>query len=253
MDSNWLREYNYLTFDVIDSTNSEARRVLSRGADGNFVISAGEQISGRGRNGRIWESRPGNLYMSILLEADGFYNRQSDISFVTALAVYDSISEISRTCASKVDLIIKWPNDILINGAKISGILLESIKSNAKHYLIIGIGVNIALSPNLSDKKTISCADLNIKNISPSLMLDIIMKHFSYYYNLWQDKGFTPVRQLWLERSCKRGEVITVSDGRNRISGLFQDIDENGAIVLKLASGEHCKLSTGDVFFGTVY
>lgn len=247
MNQDWLKEYNFLTFDVIDSTNSEARRLLSRGIDGNFVISAGEQITGRGRNGKVWESKPGNLYMSILLDADGFYNKQSDISFVTALAVYEAIVEITKDCGK---IIIKWPNDILVNGAKISGILLESIKSNTKHYLIIGIGINIVSAPIVIDKKTISLADLNIDNILPSFMLDLIMKHFSYYYNLWQDDGFDVIRKLWLARTCKIGDAITVSDGRNRISGLFQDIDKNGAIVLKLASGEDCSLSTGEIFFG---
>lgn len=252
MDSNWLKEYNYLTFDVIDSTNSEAKRLLSRGVDANFLILAGEQITGRGRGGRIWESKPGNLYMSIVIDSDSFHNRQSDISFVTGLAVYEAILDIAVSKKRKLDLMIKWPNDILVNGAKISGILLESLKSKSKHYLIIGIGINIASSPLLIEKHTISFADLNINNIAPSALLDIVMKYFSHYYNLWQDKGFNMVRKLWLERSYKQGSVITVSDGRNRISGLFQGIDENGAIILKLASGDECSLSTGDVFFGIV-
>lgn len=245
-----MKEYEFLTFDTIDSTNSEAKRLVHKGISSNFVISALEQTEGRGRNGKIWESRIGNLYMSILLDSTTFYDRQSDLSFVTAIALYESVLEVTNS-EKTLDITIKWPNDILVNRSKISGILLESMKYNHRHYLIIGIGVNIDFAPSLCNKETIAISDFNIHNILPNDMLRIIMKHFAYYYNLWNIEGFSMIRQLWLDRAFIKGNVITVSDGLTKTSGTFYDIDENGALILKLSSGSLRLFSTGDVFFGS--
>ncbi len=251
MDLEWRQEYSFLAFNTLDSTNLEAKRIVLKGIEQKLVIVSNEQTKGKGRNSRIWDSPSGNLYMSILLRSDDFCDKKSDLSFVTAITVYEALFSVIKDSGYDFDLTIKWPNDILVNHAKIAGILLESIKSYGKDYLIIGIGINISYFPKFADKQTTSLEKLNIKNITPSEILDKVMESFSYYYKLWQNEGFEEIRKLWLARSFPRGSIITISDGKNRISGIFEDIDgKDGAIMVKLLSGEIRRLSSGDVFFG---
>jgi len=252
MQLQWLRHYNFLIFDETDSTNAEARRLVESGASGNFIIWAKSQTHGRGRYGRSWQSPPGNLYMSILLDSNRFASKQQELSFVTSLGVYNAIRIIGLRNKQKLNLGLKWPNDVLVHGAKIAGILLETIKTHNRQYLIIGIGLNIDNHPCDIDRDTTSMSAIVSQVPEVSHMLDVIMSSFEHYFALWQAQGFLPIRHLWLQKIYNPKHVMTVNDGRNRISGIFQDIDLNGAIRLKLASGQIYTLSAGEVFFGHV-
>jgi BirA family biotin operon repressor/biotin-[acetyl-CoA-carboxylase] ligase len=245
----WLREYNLLIFDELDSTNLEAKRLISSGISDNFVICADTQTNGRGRYGRSWISHEGNLHTSILLRADEFLNKMPQLSFVSSLAVYNAIKTLALRQNKTIDLGLKWPNDVLISESKVSGILLETLKYSGAHWLIIGIGVNVKHSPDIEDKMTTSLEYAGL-NVHSTLMLDAIMSSFEYYRLLWLSKGFMYIRNLWLKKIYNPKQVITVSDGKNRVSGIFQDIDLSGAIRLKLASGQIYTLSVGEVFFG---
>ncbi len=145
----WLRSFNLLMFDDIDSTNTEAKRLAECSVDGDFVIWAKSQNNGRGRAGKEWISEEGNLYMSLLLRPRCAFVHYSEISFVTAISVGEVIFDLVAGCEGFKEMTsgYKWPNDILVDGKKISGILLEtlpySVSNSEERWLIIGIGINI--------------------------------------------------------------------------------------------------------------
>ncbi len=245
----WQKRFKLITFGEIDSTNSEALRLAKSSVAENHVIWAESQTGGRGRYGRIWNSELGNLYMSILLQSDEFLHEQSQLSFVASLSVYEAIKTMVEEQNIALNMRLKWPNDILIDSAKVSGILLESIKYNNSQYLVIGIGINVNDAPVLQDRKTTSLCEVNLGS-SVIGVLDSVMNSFMTYYDLWRNEGFLKIRELWLERSYRPGEMITFSDGANVIEGSFIDIDANGSIRLKLSSGQIYTNNSGEVFFG---
>ena len=244
----WQKRFKLLTFNEIDSTNSEALRLAKLGVTYNHVIWAESQTGGRGRYGRIWHSKPGNLYMSILLQSDEFFQSQSQLSFVASLSVYEAIQTMANEQNIALNMRLKWPNDIVIDVVKASGILLESIKYNNRQYLVIGIGINVNDAPVLQDRKTTSLCEVKL-HASVRDVLDSVMNSFMTYYDLWLNEGFLKIRELWLAQSYALGEMVTFTDGANIIEGTFIDIDANGSIRLKLSSGQIYTNNSGEVFF----
>ena len=177
----WLSRYNLIIFDEIDSTNLEARRLIESGINDDFVIVASKQSLGKGRVGRKWVSEEGNLYLSVILRPYGKTHTFPQLSFITSLALYDTISTLSREndhrCGS-LDMKLKWPNDVLVNNHKISGILLELIPHNDREYLVIGVGINVNNNPNQLDRKTISLSEIFSKDLDVNYVLGIFMSIF---------------------------------------------------------------------------
>lgn len=251
MNLSWLKKYNLLIFDEIDSTNSEAMRLAKSGVSGNFIIWAQSQVAGRGRSGKNWQSKPGNFYVSLLLSHNIEPEVQPELSFITALAVFDTIDFFAKKEPLHLNLSVKWPNDLMIGHKKVAGILLESVNIAGNHYLIIGIGINIKNSPQNIDKPTTSLLEQELYSADAGRVLDIFIRQFDRYLAQWQNKGFAKTRQEWLKHAYKLNEVVIVDDGKNRISGKFKDIDMKGGMVIQLPSGQMCSLSAGEVFFGT--
>ncbi|WPY00245.1 Bifunctional ligase/repressor BirA [Candidatus Trichorickettsia mobilis] len=247
----WLKKYNLLIFDEIDSTNSEAIRLAKAGVTGNFVIWAQSQTAGRGKYSKKWYSEPGNFYASILLEKNIPIEIQPQLSFVTALAVYDTVIAIAKSANLTLTIGLKWPNDVLVDSKKIAGILLESIKLSNSGYLIIGVGINLRSNPLDIDQPATNLFNFGIDQVGSDQTLHLFISFFEKYFSMWQQQGFMPIRQLWLKKANKLNKVITIDDGKNRISGRFQDIDLTGNIRIKLACGQIYSLSAGEVFFGS--
>jgi len=243
----WLQQYNLLVFEEIDSTNNEAKRLIKSGALDRLVIWSKQQTDGRGRYGRNWSSQEGNLYMSVLLPVQCSLAKAAQLSFVMGLSVYDVISGLAKKQKIKLDINLKWPNDILISGMKIGGILLESLPEEDTGWVVLGLGLNVENTPDVENSTSLK--DLGIKgNVGHAL--GMVMNKFDYYHNLWTIYGFSKIRQMWIKRAYKLGEVVTISDMKNRISGVFETIDKDGAMKIKLASGEKYSMSTGEIFFG---
>ena len=248
MSEHWLHNYNLLIFDQIDSTNEEAKRLEQAKVEGEFVIWSKSQAKGKGRLGRKWVSPIGNLYLSLLLRPKYDVTTSSQISFVVAVAVGEMIAKFAH---SQVAISYKWPNDILLNDKKIAGILLESsikMHNGFLDWLVVGIGLNVVSSPEQMPYPTSSLQEQNIE-IDLNKIVDELMKSFSYWYSLWQNQGFDIIRTKWLERGKALGEVITVSVGKDRISGVFEDITLDGCIKLILPGGQACFVSSGEVFY----
>ncbi|AIL65958.1 Bifunctional protein BirA [Rickettsiales bacterium Ac37b] len=251
--SQWYKHYNLLIFDEIDSTSAEARRLIEADVDGEFVIWAKSQTSGKGKVGRYWHSPQGNLYLSMLLKPMIEAQYASQLSYVVALAVGDAI----KSFISVDDQVkYKWPNDIFLNGKKCAGILLESgtkVNNNILDFLIIGIGINVSeYPPNINPNY--DATSLQAENIVCELhtLLDQVMKNFLYWISVWRKDGFNKIGHKWLENSMEFGKVITVSIGQDRVSGIFDKLTDNGCIRLILAGGQECFVSSGEVLYGAL-
>jgi BirA family biotin operon repressor/biotin-[acetyl-CoA-carboxylase] ligase len=238
--------YRLLSFDTLDSTNEEAKRRAKDGAAEGTLVWALAQSAGRGRRGRVFISPRGNLYMSILLRPDRSAAAAAQLGFAAALAVGEAALPLLPEQAS---LAYKWPNDVLIDGRKVSGILLESqaAASGRVDWLVVGIGVNIASFPEGTEYPATSLAHAGASGATVEAMLAAVATRLKYWYERWREAGFALLRRAWLERALGLGEPIRVrlSDGDSH--GRFAGIDENGALLLEDGSGRR-RIAAGDVF-----
>jgi len=237
--------FKRLVLDDVDSTNSEAMRQAKAGAGEGLWIVAKSQSAGRGRRGRQWSSFNGNLFASLLLRPATTPQTAANISFVAALAVHDVVCECLADCT---DIHVKWPNDVLVGGAKISGILLESAVSadGAVEYLVVGIGINVATAPTDTPYPSTSLLD-NQCLISTDEVMDRLEKSFANWYGIWCAQGFAPIRSMWLKRTNYLNSLINVRTAHESLNGVFTDIDENGALILDV-DGDMRQIHAGDVF-----
>ena len=239
--------YRLVFYDSIGSTNDEAKRLARDGAPAGTLVWALEQTDGRGRRGRAWVSPRGNLYASLIRRPDCQGSRAAQLGFVAGLAVGGALG----TIVPRVGLLAcKWPNDVLINGRKIAGILLETELDAAgmPRFLVVGVGVNLASSPQNMEFPATSVVDEGLGAIPPEVMLEQFVQHFQSWELRWHTEGFAPVRAAWLAASAiSPGEPVRARLDTATLQGRFLDIDEDGALLLELA-GERRRISAGDVF-----
>ncbi len=238
-------------FTHVTSTNDVARDLIERGHDEPVVIWADEQLEGRGRMGRSWDSLPGNLFCSVVLYPDCPVEFLGHLSILVSL----SIGDFLQTLVQPRDLVrYKWPNDILLNKEKASGILLETESVNGKApWVIVGCGVNIVGAPNgLPYQATY----LNKWTGKPYKAYDILMgflAHLEVNFAQWTERGFAPFRQKWLNFASDLGAVINVRTHDHHFKGTFIGIDECGALLLKLPEGQIETISSGDIILDKKY
>ena len=216
------------TFETVDSTN----KVAADYPIGSVII-ANSQTSGRGRYGHTWVSDKGNLYLSAVLKT---YGTQTPLmAFVVAVAVAETLSKAG------IDVQLKWPNDVLLDGAKLAGILLEQNDDK----LIVGIGVNCISCPN---DLPYPVAHLNGK-ISAIELQDLIMQHLNNWIQLFEVKGFLSVYHEWKKYAIGIGKTITVRLPNETLTGIFRDLSESGALILELPDNTVKYVTAGVVFF----
>ena len=220
------------------STNDDAKLAAQAGEAEGLVIQALRQTSGRGRHGRVWESPEGNLYSSILLRPTLAAKDIGQLSFVAALAIHDTV----RAFLPKADITLKWPNDVLVDGKKISGILLES----GEGWLVMGIGLNVRHHPEGGLYPSTSLTASGAGDLALDEVLVKLLEHVGQWYETLQKKGFEPVRAAWLSHA-KTG-AMTVKLPNGTIEGDFVGLDANGCLRLRLADGTERAIATGDVF-----
>lgn len=233
-------------FEEIDSTNEEAKRRAAAGAPAGTLIWAKAQSAGRGRRGRAWVSVPGNLYLSLLLRPERGAAHAAQLGFAAALAVGEAILPLLPTSAV---LAYKWPNDVLVGGRKVSGILLESqaAAEGRLDWLAVGIGVNVASFPVASEYPATSLADAGAAAVSLEALLAAIAAWLLFWYERWLAEGFAPLRQAWLARAAGLGEGMRVRLSAGESEGRFAGIDEEGALLLEQGTARR-RISAGDVF-----
>jgi len=234
-----------IAHDVVGSTNSEALALARAGERGPLWISAGEQQAGRGRHGRSWVSPRGNLHASLLLTDPSPPDRAAELSFVAGLAVHDALCDVASALGPA--LALKWPNDVLVGGAKVAGILIEGEGSDTL-CVVIGIGVNCAHHPV---DVPYAATDLSACGavVTPASLLRALSGSMLARLREWdRGAGFASIRTHWLKRAANIGAEIEVRLAERSLSGRFQALDERGHLVVGLADGSRATIAAGDVF-----
>ena len=236
--------------DRVDSTNAEAFR-LAPHLSGPAWIMARRQEAGRGRRGRAWADPPGNFAATLVLRPEGSPADAARLSFVAALALHDALKSL---CGPHLNIALKWPNDVLLNGGKLSGILLESAGSGGRvAALAIGIGVNLAAAPDPGNVEPGAVRPVSLKgetglSVAPDEFLDALAAAFDHWARQMRDYGFAPIRAAWLARAARLGETITARTGTTATEGRFEGIDETGALILTTPHGRQA-IPAADIFF----
>jgi len=233
-------------FAEIDSTNEEAKRQAAAGAPEGTLIWGRMQVQGRGRRGRPWISPPGNLYLSLLLRPERSPATAAQLGFAAALAIGEAVLPL---LPPTVPLAYKWPNDVLVGGRKVSGILLESQAAGEGRldWLVVGIGVNLVSFPEGTEYPATSLAAAGADRVPVETALEAVAGRFHHWYQCWREQGFAPLRAAWLGRARGLGEGIRVRLPGEETSGRFVGLDGDGALLLE--QGAHRRrIAAGDVF-----
>lgn len=234
-----FEDWQILRFKKLNSTNDTALE-YSSSADGCYVIRADEQTAGRGRRGRVWQGLKGNLFFSLLLKFAT--EKLGELVIISAVSLYQSIKQIKP----QADVLLKWPNDVLLNGAKVSGILLEKA---AGDYMVVGIGVNIEQSPRGEDMlyPATSLKEAKI-NVTGDDFLALYLRTFSNNINVLNTEGFESLRRFWNDNAKAVGDEIVVRQEKKDLQGIFRGIDEKANLLLE-KDGKTDKITFGDVFY----
>ena len=252
----------------VDSTNAEAARLLRNCPADSLAalpptwILAGSQNAGRGRQGRRWASPPGNLYATLLLRPGVSADIAPQLSLAAALAVRDMILSFLPATTDRITL--KWPNDVLANGAKLAGILLEShlvsrppaggdvLRRQDIGWIAIGIGVNLRHFPPQSPYPATSLHHLGSPPVEPAAALCTLAWALHERLSHWRKgAGFAALRAQWMRCAHGLGAQVSVGlgPGAGEMHGTFLGLGENGALRLRLPTGGECSLCAADVRF----
>jgi BirA family biotin operon repressor/biotin-[acetyl-CoA-carboxylase] ligase len=230
-----------ITHETTGSTNSEACALARDGERGPLWITAEAQTAGRGRRGNVWISEPGNVYASLLL-SEVPRGRAGELAFVAGLGVYDAVAELAPPIASRLSL--KWPNDVLLGGAKLAGILIEA----EQDWAVIGIGINCAHHPKDTAQPATDLASAGAP-LTAEMVFSRLSKTLDVRLRQWaRGMGFAAVRSDWLIRAAGIGKDIRVRLSAKELEGQFQGLDETGHLLLRLPDGNIQVVSSGEVF-----
>ncbi len=226
-----------VALDSVGSTNDEAARLADSGAPEGTVVWAREQHGGRGRRGRSWASPPGNLYSSTILRPECPAARAAELGFVAALAVGDLVP------ASRA-IRLKWPNDVLVDGGKIAGILLESAiaQDGRVEHVVAGIGINVAFAPQLAEMRYPGAS----LGGTVEAALEGLTRALATRLAQWRRDGFGVVREAWLAQAGPLGAEVDVRLGEGLVRGRFAGLDHEGALLLDTAEGPR-KIVSGEL------
>lgn len=241
--------YRLKEFEHIGSTNAEALASAQTGEAGSVWYVTKDQRSGRGRRGREWSTQTGNLAATLLLVHDYPLELAATLSFVAGLSLVEAVEQLLPDTPTRFQL--KWPNDVLADGAKLSGILLESsLLKDGRKALVIGIGVNVLHSPE-GVPYAVSNLKANGYSQGAEHLLEVLAERFAVNFALWNDgQGLETIRTHWLRHAARLGEIIRVQSGGETLEGMFSSIDSQGHLVLSLPQGRKKTISAGEVFFG---
>ncbi len=246
----WPVGYDRRVFAEIDSTNAEAARLAPLLAGPTWLLAL-RQTAGRGRRGRAWADPPGNFAATLVLRTGGDAAAAAQRSFVAALALADALTQAT---ARPEAITLKWPNDVLLNGAKVAGILLETAgQGKALSPVAIGIGVNLAHAPDAALLEPGALPPTSVLSstgaqVDPESFLSLLAPAFAVWEQRLVTHGFAPLRRAFLDRAARLGEPVTARTGTDTVTGTFTDIDATGALVLTTLHGRRT-VQAADIFF----
>lgn len=246
----WPNGYGRRVLASIDSTLSEASRITAQISGPEWILAL-DQTAARGRRGRAWSMPKGNFAATLIIPLQEAPAHAALRSFVAALALRDAFVGVTgQESAFK----LKWPNDVLLRGGKVAGILLESAGSGGKlTHLSIGIGINLSAAPGLSEVEDGAVPPVALQSslgvqITPEAFLDILAQSYARYEDQFREYGFAPIRTAWMTHAARLGEVITARTAREEWHGTFREVDATGQLVLETAQGR-VAIPAADVYF----
>jgi BirA family biotin operon repressor/biotin-[acetyl-CoA-carboxylase] ligase len=236
-----------LRFESLDSTNEEALRRLAARERTPLWIVADEQTRGRGRSGRHWQSPGGNLYASLVIETGVSASVATQLSLVAGLAVHETVAA-RLPAGQRTRLRLKWPNDVILGGAKLAGILLESVVSPKGKGLavILGMGINVSHAPLETER---AVASLGLEASAVPQVFASLAAALSEWLKRWDDgRGFASIREAWLGQALSLNESISVNLNGSAIRGRFRGVDAAGALQLETRPGVVITVTAGDIY-----
>lgn len=231
-----------------DSTNTQARQLAEEGAEDGTVVIADLQSQGKGRMGRFWVSPSGvNLYLSVVLRPEIELRHATQMTFLTAVAVAEAIEAIGDFSPQ-----LKWPNDVLLNGKKIAGLLNElNAETEQIHFMVLGIGVNLNMSRDQfpSDLRTPATSLLveSGEKVSRLEFARLLLQKIDNLYSHFLKDGFAPILSRWEQRCQMIGRKVEVDYQHSRVTGIVKGLDEAGALLLARIDGGEERVLAGDV------
>ena len=255
------RGYRLHGFDTVGSTSDEASRAALAGDVGDVWFAALQQTAGRGRRGRAWETAPGNLAASVVVVPDADPAVVATLGFVAGVALSRALSEVLPQLAgpvgidggdgTNVRIALKWPNDVLVDGAKLAGILLEAQKRlGPKLAIVVGFGVNVIAAPVGLPYPATSIADLGLA-ISAERIFAALTEHWVDCFEAWDNgRGLSEILELWRRSAAGLGAEVAVSRDGDVVRGIFETIDDAGRMIVRSTDGRRIAITAGDVHFG---
>ncbi|MFC1767389.1 biotin--[acetyl-CoA-carboxylase] ligase [Candidatus Margulisiibacteriota bacterium] len=234
--------------EEVDSTNDEARKLALVDPSEGTVVIAGSQRKGKGRLGRSWSSPKGKgLYMSFIIRPYVNFSKLPLITYFACIAVVRSIIGLT-----KLEAKIKWPNDIMVSGRKVSGILTETVESRKfGKAVIVGIGINVnsriaSFPASIKGKATSLKFELGTA-VDIKKMAKLLIEEFDGLYRSFLNKHFSDIIEEWEVNSRTMGEWVTVKVGKKSVEGLAESIGPSGELNIRTPSGKIKKVYSGDV------
>ncbi|MEM9733503.1 MAG: biotin--[acetyl-CoA-carboxylase] ligase [Pseudomonadota bacterium] len=245
-----LPNWRHLQLEDVGSTNTVCAEHFLAGDPGQLWVTARRQLAGKARRGRAWVSEPGNLYASVLLVDPAPPEALVGLPVVVSLALHSALLDALPALGSR--LAIKWPNDLLLDGEKLSGILMEARfdPASQRSGIIIGCGINCTHFP---DNPLYPATSLQASgfDLEPQVLFTHFVRAMAQALEQWhRGDGFLAIRKAWLARAKGMGETITARFDDHSITGRFLDLDERGYLLLKDETGAMRQISAADIFFG---
>ncbi len=246
----WPKGYGRRVLAEVDSTLDEARRIAGALGGPEWILAL-RQTKARGRRGRAWANPEGNFAATLVLHLQDAPGQAALRSFVAALALRDAL--IAVGCPADA-LSLKWPNDVLLNGGKLAGILLESLAAKGGGlHLSVGIGVNLRAAPPAEAVEAGALSPVSLYGATgienaPEAFLTALASAYAGWEETFRTYGFAPIRTEWLRDAARLGEVITARTGSEEITGTFREVDIEGQLVLETPKAVR-HIPAADVFF----
>jgi BirA family biotin operon repressor/biotin-[acetyl-CoA-carboxylase] ligase len=229
-----------LAFDSLPSTMDLAHQLAVDGAEEGTCVWAETQTAGRGRAGRAWVSPPGGCYLSLILRPTRILREVPQLALVAGLAAAQAIHDLTKLSA-----VIRWPNDLMLRGRKLAGVLCEAKSNDNKVAAIIGIGINVSAEPHQVPAEGTSLA----QSVTPPdrvALFGALCRRLQALYDQWNRDGFAPLKPL-LVSSMTFGNIVRIDAGSDTLHGQTQDIDDQGRLVIRLDSGIMRAVDVGEV------